>query len=74
LVCIVGNKEYTSEEYEQRKKQDPDFDKGRLQTRVRNPNVYVCGYVRHEDHAERENFMSSQYDNVLFSQFRNVLF
>ena len=51
LVYIVGNKEYTSEEYEQRKKQDPDFDKGRLQTRVRNPNVYVCGYVRHEDHA-----------------------
>lgn len=51
LVYIVGRKELSEKEYTKRKKKDPAFDKGRLQTMVRNPNVYVRGYVKHEDHA-----------------------
>lgn len=51
LVYIVGSKELSEEEYSKRKKNDPTFDKGRLQTMVRNPNVYARGYVKHEDHA-----------------------
>src|SRR3990172_2786841 len=51
MVYIVGGKELSEEEYSKRKKNDPTFDKGRLRTMLRNPNVFVRGYVRHEDHA-----------------------
>ncbi len=51
LVYIVGNKEMDEKEYAKRKKNDPYFDKGKLRTRARNPNVYARGYVKHEDHA-----------------------
>ncbi len=51
LVYIVGNKQMDEKEYAKRKKNDPYFDKGKLRTRARNPNVYARGYVKHEDHA-----------------------
>lgn len=50
-VYVVGREQLTEKEYAERKKANPTFDKGRLQTMVRNPAVYVRGYVRHEDHA-----------------------
>lgn len=51
LVYIVGNKEFTEIKYKKQKEKNPAFDKGRLRTFVRNPDVYVRGSVRHEDHA-----------------------
>ncbi len=51
-VYIVGQKIYSAEEYEARKKENPKFASWQhVQTRVRNPEVYVRGYVRHPDHA-----------------------
>ena len=51
LVYIVRSRVYTEKEYKERKKRDPDFDRHGFQTLIRNPRVYVRGYVRHEDHA-----------------------
>jgi hypothetical protein len=51
-VYIVHGEVYSVEEYEAQRRQDPDFLKGgAVFTRVRNPMVYVRGYVRHPDHA-----------------------
>jgi hypothetical protein len=52
LVYLVGNQQYSEQEYQEQKKRNPEFDQGRsVQTRIRNPRVYVRGYVKHDDHA-----------------------
>jgi len=51
LVYIVGNKEFTEDEFKKRKALDPNFDKGGSRIMRRNPRAYARGYVRHEDHA-----------------------
>lgn len=51
LIYIVGDQQFTADEYEQRLKDDSSFGKGITKTRVGNPKVYVRGYVRHDDHA-----------------------
>jgi len=51
LVYIVKGREYTEEEYQKRKKQKPNFARYDFTTMIRNPDVFVRGYVRHPDHA-----------------------
>ncbi len=51
-VYVFGGRIYSVEEFETRKKENPKFGSWLpVQTRVRNPDVYVRGYVRHPDHA-----------------------
>ncbi len=51
-VYVVGGKIYSVEELEALKKENPrNVSWQHVQTRVRNPDVYVRGYVRHPDHA-----------------------
>ena len=51
LVYIVEGSVYSEKKYKERKKSDPNFDRFGFQTMIRNPDVYVRGYVRHPDHA-----------------------
>jgi hypothetical protein len=52
LVYIVTGRVYTEAEYAERARKDPErFGRLRRHTRVRDPEVYVRGTVRHEDHA-----------------------
>ena len=51
LVYIVEGRVYSEIKYKEKKKSDPNFDRFGFQTMIRNPDVYVRGYVRHPDHA-----------------------
>ncbi len=51
LVYIVGTDVLTEAEYKKKKEQDPRFERFGYRTMVRNPTVYVRGYMRHDDHA-----------------------
>jgi len=51
LVYLVRGRVLTEGDYLKRKRSNPDFAGGQVQTRTRNPKVYVRGYVRHSDHA-----------------------
>ncbi len=51
LVYIVRGKVYTEKKFKEYKKSDPNFDRYGFQTMIRNPEVYVRGHVRHQDHA-----------------------
>lgn len=51
LVYIVRGRVYTEKKYKERKKHDLNFDRHGFRTMIRNPEVYVRGYVRHQDHA-----------------------
>ena len=51
LVYIVRGRVYSEKKYKERKKSDPNLYRYGFQTMIRNPEVYVRGYVRHQDHA-----------------------
>lgn len=52
LVYVVTQRVYTEAEYEERVRKDPErFGRLPRHSRVRDPEVYVRGAVRHEDHA-----------------------
>lgn len=51
LVYIVSGRQYSEEEFKRHKKRDKNFARYGFRTMLRNPNVYVRGNVRHEDHA-----------------------
>jgi len=50
LVYVGLGRVYTEDEWQERKK-DPNFAASAYRTMMRNPDVYVRGYVRHSDHA-----------------------
>jgi hypothetical protein len=51
LVYIVQGRVYSEKEYKERKESDQNFDRFGLRTMIRDPEIYVRGYVRHPDHA-----------------------
>ena len=51
LVYVVKGRVYSKKKYKENKKRNPMFDRYGFQTMIRNPDVYVRGYVRHPDHA-----------------------
>ena len=51
LVYVVRGAVYTQEKFRRRKAEDKRFARWGVETRVRNPDIYVRGYVRHADHA-----------------------
>ena len=51
LVYIVGGIERTAENFEALKKRNPALVRRSARMMVRNPDVYVRGYIKHEDHA-----------------------
>jgi len=50
LVYLRYGHIYTEDEWQERAKTDPNFAAA-YRTMMRNPDVYVRGYVRHSDHA-----------------------
>ena len=54
LVYIVRGKVYTEKKYKECKKSDLNFARYGFRTMIRNPEVYVRGHVRHQDHATIE--------------------
>jgi hypothetical protein len=50
-VYIVGRRVYTAGEFQTLRMDDTRFRRRPVRTMVRNPQVYVRGYVRHADHA-----------------------
>ena len=51
LVHFVGNRVYTDAEFDEACAQDRTLMARRRSSQVRNPEVFVRGYVRHADHA-----------------------
>ncbi len=51
LVYVIGRRAYTEEEYREHKLADDKFGKWGVFTRLRNPDIYARGYVRHADHS-----------------------
>lgn len=51
FVYVVQGQVFTPQEYKARKAADKWFGKWGVGTRIRNPEIYVRGHVRHADHA-----------------------
>jgi hypothetical protein len=51
LVYVVSGRVYNESEYRKRKREDKWFGTWGVETRLRDPDVYVRGRVRHADHA-----------------------
>jgi hypothetical protein len=51
LVYIVDNLLFTEDEFKRQRNEDSNFAPYGYRTMMRNPDVYVRGYVRHVDHA-----------------------